>query len=62
MLKTQCDFLPLFNPNLDFFQAVKVKKSGHHLFHDRASKGYRSTPGLTDNYLQRNKLTFAFQL
>ena len=39
-------FLLLFNPNLDFLQAVKVTKSGHHLSHDRTSKGYGSIPGL----------------
>ena len=43
----QCAFLPLCNPNLDLLQAVKVTKSGHHLLHDRASKGYGSIPGLT---------------
>ena len=32
---------------LTFSQAAKVTKSGHHLFHDRASKGYGSIPGLT---------------
>ena len=42
-----CAFLPLFNLNLDFLQAVKVTKSGHHLSHDQASKGYGSIPGLT---------------
>ena len=36
LFKTHCAFLPLFNPNLDFLQAVKVTKSGHHLLHDRA--------------------------
>ena len=40
-------FLPSFNPNLDFLQAVKVTKSGHYLLHDRASKGYGSIPGWT---------------
>ena len=45
--KTHCAFLPPFNPNLDFLQAVKVTKSGHHLLHDRASKGYGSIPGWT---------------
>ena len=40
-------FLPLFNPNIDLSQAVKVTKSVHHLSHDRASKGYWSIPGLT---------------
>ena len=45
--ETHCDFLPRFNQNLDFFQAVKVTKSGHYLLHNRASKGYGSIPGLT---------------
>ena len=40
-------FLPLFNPNIDPLQAVKVTKSGHYLSHDRASKGYGSIPCLT---------------
>ena len=35
MLEMHCTFLPL-----------KVTKSGHHLLHDRASKGYGSIPGL----------------
>ena len=39
--------LPLFNPNLDLLQALKVMKSGHHLSHDQASKGYGSIPCLT---------------
>ena len=39
-------FSPHFNPNLDVLQAVKVTKSGHHLLHDRASKGYGAIPGL----------------
>ena len=47
LFETHSPFLPLFNPNLDFLKAVKVKKSGHHLSHDRASKGYGSIPGLT---------------
>ena len=47
LFETHCAFLSLFNPNLDFLQVVKVTKSGHHLFHDRASKGYGSVPGLT---------------
>ena len=47
LFDTHCAFLPLFNSNLDFLQAVKVTKSGHHLLHDRASKGYGSIPGLT---------------
>ena len=42
-----CTFLHLFNPNLDFLQAVKVTKSGHHLSQDQAIKGYGSIPGLT---------------
>ena len=46
LFKTHCAFLPLFNLNLDFLQAVIVTKSGHHLLHDRASKGYGSIPGL----------------
>ena len=58
LFETHCAFLPHFSPNLDFLQAVKVKKSGHHLFHDRASKGHGSIPGLTSQtslyaYLQR---------
>ena len=40
-------FLSLFNPNIYLLQAVKVMKSGHHLSHDRASKGYGSIPCLT---------------
>ena len=46
LFETHCAFLCLFSPNLDFLQAVKVKKSAHHLFHERASKGYGSIPGL----------------
>ena len=46
LFETHCAFLPLFSPNLDFLQGVKVTKSDHHLFHDRASKGYGSIPGL----------------
>ena len=42
LFETHCVFLPLFNPNFDFLQAVKVTKFGHHLLHDRASRGYRS--------------------
>ena len=45
-LKRIAPFSP-FNPNLDFVQAVKVTKSGHHLLRDRASKGYGSIPGWT---------------
>ena len=44
--ETHCAFLPRFSPNLEFLQAVKVKKSGHYLFLNRASKGYGSIPGL----------------
>ena len=47
LFETHCAFLPLFTPNLDFLQAVKVIKSGHHLLHDRASNGYGSIPGWT---------------
>ena len=47
LFETQCVFLPLFNSNIDFLQAVKLRKSGHHLSHDRASKGYGSIPCLT---------------
>ena len=46
LIKTHCAFLPPFSPNIDFLQAVKVKKSSHHLFHDRASKEYGSIPCL----------------
>ena len=46
LFETHCAFLPLFNPNIDLLQALKVTKSGH-LSHDRASKGYGSTPCLT---------------
>ena len=35
LFEMHCAFLPLLNPNLDFLQAVKVTKSGHHLLHDR---------------------------
>ena len=42
LLEMHCAFLPLFNPNLDLLQAVKVTKSGHHLLHERARKGYGS--------------------
>ena len=45
LFEMHCAFLPCFNPNLDFLQAVKVAKSGHYLLHDRASKGYGSIPG-----------------
>ena len=46
LFETHCAFLHLFSPNLDFLQAVKVMKSGHHLFNDRASKGHGSIPEL----------------
>ena len=47
LFETQCAYLPFSCPNLDFLQAVKVKKSGHRLFHGRASKGNGFIPGLT---------------
>ena len=47
LFEMHCAFLLLLNPNIDLLQAVKVRKSGHHLSHDRASKGYGSTPCLT---------------
>ena len=47
LFDTHCAILPLFNANIDLLQAVKVTKSGHHLAHDRAGKGYGSIPGLT---------------
>ena len=47
LFETHCAFLPLVNPNIDLLQAVKVTKSGHHLSHDRSSKGYGSTPCFT---------------
>ena len=47
LFETHCAFLSLLNPNLDFLQAVKVTKPGHHLLHERASKGCGSVPGLT---------------
>ena len=46
LFETHCAFLPFSCPNLDFLQAVKVKKSGHRMFHDRASKGNGFIPGL----------------
>ena len=47
LFETHCAFLPLFNLSIDLLQTVKVMKSGHHLSHDRASKGYGSIPCLT---------------
>ena len=47
LFEMHCAFLLLLNPNIDLLQAVKVTKSGHHLSHDQASKGYGSTPCLT---------------
>ena len=47
LFETHSAFLPLFNPNLDFLPDVKVTKSGHHLSHDRVSKGCGSIPCLT---------------
>ena len=29
LFETHCAILPLFNPNIDLLQAVKVTKSGH---------------------------------
>ena len=46
LFETHCAFLPLSNSNIDLLQAVKVTKSGHHLSHDQASKGYESIPCL----------------
>ena len=48
LFEMHCAFLPLFSRNFDFLQAVKVTKSSHHLFHDRAGKRYMygSIPGL----------------
>ena len=39
LFETHCAFLPLLNPNIEVLQAVNVTKSGHHLSHDRGSKG-----------------------
>ena len=47
LFETHCAILPLLNLIIDLLQAVKVTKSGHHLSHDRASKGYGSIPCLT---------------
>ena len=47
LFEMHCTFLPRFNPDLDFLQAVKGTKSGHCLLHDRATKGYGSIPGWT---------------
>ena len=47
LFETQCSFLPLFNPNIDLLQAVKVTKSAHSLSDDQVTKGYGSTPCLT---------------
>ena len=30
LFETHCAILPLFNPNIDLLQTVKVTKSGHH--------------------------------
>jgi len=58
LFETHCAFLLLFNPNLDFEEAVKVTKSGYHLFHDGASKGYGSILDLTSLHacLQRQNM------
>ena len=37
----------LLNLILTFLWALKVMKSSHHLFHNRASKGHGSSPGFT---------------
>ena len=37
-IRMHCTFLPLFNPNLDFLQAVKVTKTSHHASVTRPSK------------------------
>ena len=59
LFETHCAFLHLFSPNLDFLQAVKGTKSDHHLFHDRASKGYGSIPGLmSQTYLHLDRFIF----
>ena len=42
LVEMYCPFLSILNSNLDFLEAVKVTKSGHHLSHDRASKGHGS--------------------
>ena len=47
LFEKHCTFLTLLNPNIDLLQAIKVTKSGHHLSHDPASKGYGSIPRLT---------------
>ena len=47
LFEMHCAILPLFNPNIDLLQAVKVTKSGHHLSHNQASKGYGFIPCLT---------------
>ena len=46
LFKSIASFWPFLNLILTFLQAAKVTKSGHHLFHDRTSKGYGSIPGL----------------
>ena len=46
-LKRIAHFCSFLNLTLAFDKAVKVTKSGHHLVHDRTSKGYKSFPGLT---------------
>ena len=47
LFETHCAIWPLYNPNIDLLETVKVTKSGHHLSQDRASKGYWSIPCLT---------------
>ena len=45
LFETHCAFLLLLNLNVDFLQAVKVTKSGHHLLQGRVSKRYGPIPG-----------------
>ena len=56
LFEMHCAFVPLLNPNINLLQALKVTKSGHHLSHDRASKGYGSTPCLTSQTSLRARL------
>ena len=39
LFEMHCAFLPLFNPNLDLLQAVKVTKCGHHLSQTEQVRG-----------------------
>ena len=38
LFETHCAFLPLFSPNLDFLQAVKVTKSSRYLLQQIVSR------------------------